>query len=200
MTDSSSEIARVRCIFYFWGKLSFVCFSFAGVPSPWCGNVWKNPLARNMLLKLLTQRNCQQEVRYSIQHSFSVRGAVGWSACFISLSIHWKDIVSWSCSSCYSQKKLRFVAFSPCLFFWGHLYVCVLVKVEWLPCSRYACLSHLGKQTKNIDDSVHSQAYSFICPIKYSPPNATYLWISNIVIRPINQLVFVHFCIITSKG
>lgn len=85
MTDGSSEIARVRCIFYFWGKLSFVCSSFAGVPSPWCGNVWKNPLARNMLLKLLTQRNCQQEVRYSIQHSFSVCGAVGWSAwCFIS--------------------------------------------------------------------------------------------------------------------
>lgn len=82
MNDSSLEFARVRCIFHFWGKLSSVCSSFAGVPSPWCGDVWKNPLARNMLLKLLTQRNSQREVRHSIRHSFSARGAVGWR-CFV---------------------------------------------------------------------------------------------------------------------
>ncbi len=161
MTDSSNEFVRVRCIFYFWGKLSFVCSSFAGVPSPWCGDVWKNPLARNMLRKLLTQRNCQQEVRYSIQHSFSVCGA--W--CFILLSVHWKDIVSWS---------------------WLLVLVCSFEGVWWRTCKSWVitlwqiCSFKSSGKTDQIYwwFSLHSQAYSFICPIKYSPPNTTCLGLS----------------------
>lgn len=82
-----SAFSSVRyIIFDFRGKSMCVCSSFAGARSPWCGDVWKNPLARNMLLKLLTQRNCQQEVRHRIQQFTGT-----YSADCVFSSVHWGE-------------------------------------------------------------------------------------------------------------
>lgn len=97
---------RVRdALFAFRGKSSCVCVcvcsSFAGALSPWCGDVWKNPLARNMLLKLLTQRSCQQEVRHWIQQFIGTNTKDCDSPC-----VHWEDCET-ELSSCWGPHEIK---------------------------------------------------------------------------------------------